>query len=400
MLDVDLVLVAIGFTGVESGRPALRPARPRARRPRDGARRRDVRDRRRRRLRRRRLRARRRPDRAGDRRRPRGRAQRRPRAAGRERAAEPRRRLACRRGDSRGSPRNPRVRLRELSVLSDAWYMLRRATFDYQGSRRRVDEQQREVYDRGNGATILLRDETRDTVLLTRQFRLPAYLNGHPDGMLIEAPAGLLDGDDAETAIRSEAEEETGYRVAGVTRIGEYFMSPGSVTERIAFFTGSYRAGERVSEGGGARQRGRGHRARRGHARRGHRDDRPRRDRRRQDRAAAPPRTVRIASRDVTRSRDSVRRCGRRLPARGADGVLDAGPQAQPRADRRRPAARQRRADARRRGRPARRQAHPRARRAARRRGLRRRPLPLLGQRLDASRTRRSASRSPPRASR
>ena len=117
-------------------------------------------------------------------------------------------------------------------------------------------EQRREVYDRGNGATILLRDETRDTVLLTRQFRLPAYLNGHPDGMLIEAPAGLLDGDDPETAIRREAEEETGYRVGDVTRIGEYFMSPGSVTERIAFFTGSYRAGERVSEGGGLASEG------------------------------------------------------------------------------------------------------------------------------------------------
>lgn len=147
--------------------------------------------------------------------------------------------------------RNPRVRLRDLTVLSDAWYKLSRATFDYQGSDGTWSEQQREVYDRGNGATILLRDETRGTILLTRQFRMPAYLNGHPDGMLLEAPAGLLDGDDPETAIRREAEEETGYRVAAVTFLGEYFMSPGSVTERIAFFSGSYRAGERVSEGGG-----------------------------------------------------------------------------------------------------------------------------------------------------
>jgi nudix-type nucleoside diphosphatase (YffH/AdpP family) len=146
---------------------------------------------------------------------------------------------------------NPRVRLRDLTVLSDAWYELSRATFDYQGSDGAWSEQQREVYDRGNGATILLRDETRDTILLTRQFRMPAYLNGHPDGMLLEAPAGLLDGDDPETAIRREAEEETGYRVDAVTFLGEYFMSPGSVTERIAFFSGSYRAGERVSEGGG-----------------------------------------------------------------------------------------------------------------------------------------------------
>jgi nudix-type nucleoside diphosphatase (YffH/AdpP family) len=144
------------------------------------------------------------------------------------------------------------VRLRALTVLSDAWYTLKRATYDYQDSNGTWSEQQREVYDRGNGATILLRDETRDTVLLTRQFRMPAYLNGHPDGMLLEAPAGLLDDDeDAEAAIRREAEEETGYRIDRVTRIGEYFMSPGSVTERIAFFTGSYRAGERVSDGGG-----------------------------------------------------------------------------------------------------------------------------------------------------
>ena len=150
------------------------------------------------------------------------------------------------------------MRLRELTVLSDSWYTLRRATFDIQGRDGTWTTQHREAYDRGNGATILLRDSARDTVLLTRQFRLPAYLNGHPDGMLLEAPAGLLDADDAsaETAIRREAEEETGYRVQDVTRIGEYFMSPGSVTERVAFFTGSYRAGERVSEGGGVASEG------------------------------------------------------------------------------------------------------------------------------------------------
>jgi nudix-type nucleoside diphosphatase (YffH/AdpP family) len=154
--------------------------------------------------------------------------------------------------------RNPRVRVREVEVLSDSWYTLRRVTFDFQGRDGQWTMQRREVYDRGNGVTILLRDTARDTVLLTRQFRMPAYLNGHPDGMLLEAPAGLLDdGDaDAETAIRREAEEETGYRVGSVRRLGEYFMSPGSVTERIAFFTGSYRAGERVSQGGGVASEG------------------------------------------------------------------------------------------------------------------------------------------------
>jgi nudix-type nucleoside diphosphatase (YffH/AdpP family) len=153
---------------------------------------------------------------------------------------------------------NPRVRLREVEVLSDAWYTLRRVTYEFQGRDGNWTTQRREVYDRGNGATILLRDTTRDTLLLTRQFRLPAYLNGHPDGMLLEAPAGLLDPGDAsaEVAIRREAEEETGYRVDSVTFVGEYFMSPGSVTERIAFFTGSYRADERVSQGGGVASEG------------------------------------------------------------------------------------------------------------------------------------------------
>ena len=146
---------------------------------------------------------------------------------------------------------NPRVRMREEKLLSDAWYLLRSFTYDYLGNDGEWTEQRREVYDRGNGATILLRDETRDTVLLTRQFRMPAYLNGHPDGMLIEAPAGLLDGDDPETAIRREAEEETGYRADHVRKIGEYFMSPGSVTERIAFFMASYRADGRIARGGG-----------------------------------------------------------------------------------------------------------------------------------------------------
>ena len=152
----------------------------------------------------------------------------------------------------RGDPgRNPRVRVREQTVLADDWGTLSRVEVDFQGTDGEWSEQAREVYDRGNGATILLYDEMRGTVLLTRQFRLPAYLNGHPDGMLVEAPAGLLDGEDPESAIRREAEEETGYRVEEVTRLGEFFMSPGSVTERIAFFSGRYRAGTRVGDGGG-----------------------------------------------------------------------------------------------------------------------------------------------------
>jgi nudix-type nucleoside diphosphatase (YffH/AdpP family) len=146
---------------------------------------------------------------------------------------------------------NPRVRMTDVSVLSDNWYVLRKATFDYLGSDGRWTTQHREAYDRGNGATALLLDADRRTVLLTRQFRLPAYLNGHPDGMLVETPAGLLDGDDAVTAVQREVEEETGYRVHGLTQLFDVFMSPGSVTERVVFFAGRYSPGDRASAGGG-----------------------------------------------------------------------------------------------------------------------------------------------------
>lgn len=151
---------------------------------------------------------------------------------------------------------NPNVRMDTVEVLSDNWYVLRRATFGYRDRSGRWTTQQREAYDRGNGATILLVDWDRTTVVLTRQFRLPAYLNGHPDGMLVEAPAGLLDADDAETAIRREVEEETGYRVRGVRQLFELFMSPGSVTERVAFFLAEYTAADRVDRGGGVASEG------------------------------------------------------------------------------------------------------------------------------------------------
>lgn len=151
---------------------------------------------------------------------------------------------------------NPNVRIDRIEVLSDAWYTLRRVVFEHRSRRGAWTRQSREAYDRGNGATILLVDWRRETVVLTRQFRMPAYLNGHPDGMLIEAPAGLLDDDDAETAVRREAEEETGYRVDGVTRIFELFMSPGSVTERVAFFTADYSPDDRIDDGGGVESEG------------------------------------------------------------------------------------------------------------------------------------------------
>lgn len=157
--------------------------------------------------------------------------------------------------DTERSPEDPggndRVRIVGVEVLSDDWYVLRKATLDLRrpdGSWTRVS---REAYDRGNGATILLHDPAAGTVLLTRQFRLPAYVNGHPDGMLIETPGGLLDDDEAEAAIRREAEEETGVRIGPVTRVFELFMSPGSVTERVTFFAAAYSHADRVHSGGG-----------------------------------------------------------------------------------------------------------------------------------------------------
>jgi nudix-type nucleoside diphosphatase (YffH/AdpP family) len=147
---------------------------------------------------------------------------------------------------------NDRVGNLELEVLSDHWYVLRKATFDYRHRDGRVTREVREAYDRGNGVTILLHDPAAGTVILTRQFRLPIFLNGHADGMLIEAPAGLLDqrGEDVEAAIRREAEEEAGVRVGEVRRLFELFMSPGSVTERVTFFAATY-SHEQRSAGGG-----------------------------------------------------------------------------------------------------------------------------------------------------
>ena len=141
-------------------------------------------------------------------------------------------------------------------MLSDDWYTLRKVTFELQGSDGEWRTEQREVYDRGNGATVLLYDPERRTIILTRQFRVPAFLNGHPDGMLVEAPAGLLDGDDPATAIRRELEEETGYVVSDLTQLFDVYMSPGSVTERVVFFYGTYSPTAKRSSGGGHQAEG------------------------------------------------------------------------------------------------------------------------------------------------
>lgn len=143
-----------------------------------------------------------------------------------------------------------RVRVQDVTVLSNDWYVLKKTTFSFRRSDGTWQRQSRETYDRGNGATILLYDPSRRTVILTRQFRYPAFVNGHDD-LLIETPAGLLDNAEPEARIRAETEEETGFRVRDVRPIFDAFMSPGSVTERLHFFVGQYEPGDRTSSGGG-----------------------------------------------------------------------------------------------------------------------------------------------------
>ena len=148
---------------------------------------------------------------------------------------------------------NPDVRDIRVEVLADAWYVLRRATFEHRLPDGTWREERREAYDRGNGVCALLHDPDRDTVLLVRQYRLPAHLNDHPDGMLLELPAGLIDaGEDAAEAIRRELIEEVGHDVTDLTYLWRLYMSPGSVTEHVTFFAGTYGERTRVGDGGGA----------------------------------------------------------------------------------------------------------------------------------------------------
>lgn len=147
-------------------------------------------------------------------------------------------------------PTSERIRIRKVEVLSDDWYVLKKTTYDIRRRNGSWQTVSRETYDRGNGATILLYSREKGSVVLTRQFRFPCYVNQH-DGMLIETCAGLLDQRDPESAIRAETEEETGYRVRNVRKVWEAFMSPGSVTERMHFYVGEYSEAQKVSDGGG-----------------------------------------------------------------------------------------------------------------------------------------------------
>ena len=146
---------------------------------------------------------------------------------------------------------NERVKIKETEILSDNWYTLNKVTFDYQKQNGEWETQSREAYDRGNGSTILLYNKESRKVILTKQFRLPTYINGNESGMMIEACAGLLDKNNPEDCIRRETEEETGYKINKLKKIFEAYMSPGSVTEILYFFIAEYDHSMKVNEGGG-----------------------------------------------------------------------------------------------------------------------------------------------------
>lgn len=148
-----------------------------------------------------------------------------------------------------------RIRLIDSATLSDDWYLLKKYTFDFLRRDGSWQRQTREAYDRGNGATVLLYNRQKRSVILVRQFRLPAWLNQH-DGFLLEAAAGLLDNLDPETRIKAEAEEETGYRLDNVEKVLEAFMSPGSVTEKLHFFIAEYHDDQHTGTGGGVEEEG------------------------------------------------------------------------------------------------------------------------------------------------
>jgi nudix-type nucleoside diphosphatase (YffH/AdpP family) len=155
-----------------------------------------------------------------------------------------------------GMSGNPDITVRAVELLASGWHVLRKTTFEHRHADGSVTTEQRETYDRGNGATILLYDTARSTVLLSRQFRYPAYVNGHPDGLLVETAAGLLDDDEPEAAIRREAEEELGVTLGEIEHVFDVYMSPGSVTERLHFYAAAYSPASRTGTGGGVEEEG------------------------------------------------------------------------------------------------------------------------------------------------
>lgn len=146
---------------------------------------------------------------------------------------------------------NPKINITKTELLSDNWYILNKVTFEFTPENQPTVIQKREVYDRGNGAAILLYNKEKQTVILTRQFRLPTFLTGNESGMMVEVCAGLLDQENPEDCIKRETEEETGYRIEKVNKVFEAYMSPGAVTEILHFYTASYHPKMKISDGGG-----------------------------------------------------------------------------------------------------------------------------------------------------
>lgn len=146
------------------------------------------------------------------------------------------------------------IRILDSQVLSDHWYVLRKITFEVSKDGGPPARLTREAYDRGNGATILLYNKGTNTVILTRQFRIPTFINGNTSGMLIECCAGLLDEEDPEECIKRETEEETGYKISAVQKVFEVYMSPGSVTELLYFFVAEYSREMKTADGGGLQE--------------------------------------------------------------------------------------------------------------------------------------------------
>ncbi|REC74466.1 GDP-mannose pyrophosphatase NudK [Chryseobacterium elymi] len=151
---------------------------------------------------------------------------------------------------------NPNISILKTEILSDNWYTLNKVTYSITKKDGTTETQSREAYDRGNGAVILLYNKVSGTVILTRQFRLPTFINGNPTGMLIEACAGLLDNDNPEDCIKRETEEETGYKISKVEKVFEAYMSPGSVTEILHFFIAEYSSEMKIANGGGLQEEG------------------------------------------------------------------------------------------------------------------------------------------------
>jgi nudix-type nucleoside diphosphatase (YffH/AdpP family) len=151
---------------------------------------------------------------------------------------------------------NTNVHIEKTEILSDNWYTLKKITFNILKKDGTTETQSREAYDRGNGAVILLYNTSTKNVILTKQFRMPTYINGNTDGMLIEACAGLLDNDRPEECIKRETEEETGYKISKVEKVFEAYMSPGSVTEILHFFVAEYSSEMKITNGGGLEEEG------------------------------------------------------------------------------------------------------------------------------------------------